>query len=334
MKIEKRNDAVTNIHDEIRSDRCPKKSEDKIHQQLTEILSFSYTTEHYNSSKIFFNNDKQKKKLEEIEIKKRRNRKSNSFKPTKSIKIRRRIKCPICGLMPLKESKKTTEKITVDLKFTQKTIVKEIRKYWANRSYCKQCKKDFTPPYFNVHGHPGIYGRNIKIWVCYLRIVLRNPYSLIRKITADLFKLNLSDAVIIRFIEEVGSYYLETEKILISSVLKRKFIHIDETTINIKGQNQYVWVLRNDDSVYLKHTETRENEFIKNLLKNYAGIIITDFYTGYDNVNCIKQRCWVHLIREINNALWQAPFDKEFQLFVEALRDLLLPIMKTIQKSR
>lgn len=331
-KIDKRNDAVTNIHDEIRSNRCPKKSEDKIHQQLTEILSFSYTTEHYNSSKIFFNNDKQEKKPEEIEIKNRKNRKSNSFKPTKSIKIRRRIKCPICGLMPLKESKKTTEKITVDLKFTQKTIVKEIRKYWANRSYCEHCKKDFTPPYFNVHGHPGIYGRNIKIWVCYLRIVLRNPYSLIRKITADLFKLNLSDAVIIRFIEEVGSYYLKTENILISSVLKSKFIHIDETTININGQNQYVWVLRNDDSVYLKHTETRENEFIKNLLKNYAGIIITDFYTGYDNVNCIKQRCWVHLIREINNALWQAPFDKEFQLFVESLRDLLLPIMKTIQK--
>lgn len=123
-KIEKRNDAVTNIHDEIRSDRCPKKSEDKIHQQLTEILSFSYTTEHYNSSKIFFNNDKQEKKLEQVEIITRIKSKPNSLKPTKSIKIRRRIKCPICGLMPLKESKKTTEKITVDLKFTQKTIVK------------------------------------------------------------------------------------------------------------------------------------------------------------------------------------------------------------------
>jgi hypothetical protein len=125
---------------------------------------------------------------------------------------------------------------------------------------------------------------------------------------------------------------LKTENILITNLLKSKFIHIDETTINIKGQNQYVWVLRNDDSVYLKLTETRENEFIKNLLNNYAGIIITDFYTGYDNINCIKQRCWVHLIREINNALWQNPFDKEFQLFVESLRDLLLPIMKTIQK--
>ena len=45
-EIENRNDAVTNICDEIRSDRCPKKSENKIHQQLTEILSFSYTTEH------------------------------------------------------------------------------------------------------------------------------------------------------------------------------------------------------------------------------------------------------------------------------------------------
>ena len=332
FNIDNRYDAVINIRNEIRSERCPKKSNSKINQELTNILAFSYTTEHYDASKISFRDNDAEHVLKKAEKTKNKKKRSKKFKPTKTIKVRRRVKCPICGFKPLKESKKSTEKISVDLKFYQNTIVKEIRKYWANKSYCKQCKKAFNPPFFNVHGDPGIYGRNIKIWVCYLRIALRNPYSLIRKITLDLFKINLSDSRIISFIEEVGMYYIETEKLLISSMLKGQFIHIDETTISIKGQNYYVWVLRNKDSVYLKLTETRENEFIKNFLKNYSGIIITDFYSGYDSIDCLQQKCWVHLIRDINNNLWHSPFDVEFQLFAETLKNLLFPIMESIQK--
>jgi Transposase IS66 family len=60
--------------------------------------------------------------------------------------------------------------------------------------------------------------------------------------------------------------------------------------------------------------------------------LISDFYAGYDAVPCAQQKCWVHLIRDLNNDLLEAPFDTELADLVEAVRDLILPIMECIQR--
>jgi Transposase IS66 family len=47
---------------------------------------------------------------------------------------------------------------------------------------------------------------------------------------------------------------------------------------------------------------------------------------------CKQQKCWVHLIRDINNTLWENPFDAEFEAFVAEVRNLIIPIMEAVQK--
>jgi len=44
--------------------------------------------------------------------------------------------------------------------------------------------------------------------------------------------------------------------------------------------------------------------------------LVSDFYAGYDAIQCRQQKCWVHLIRELNDDLWDAPFDTEFEHLV------------------
>jgi Transposase IS66 family len=55
--------------------------------------------------------------------------------------------------------------------------------------------------------------------------------------------------------------------------------------------------------------ETREADFVHELLRNYKGVLISDFYPGYDAVECRQQKCWVHLIRDLNDDLQENPFD-------------------------
>lgn len=47
---------------------------------------------------------------------------------------------------------------------------------------------------------------------------------------------------------------------------------------------------------------------------------------------CRQQKCWVHLIRELNDDLWEAPFDTEFENIVREIRFLIVPIMEAVQK--
>jgi len=67
-------------------------------------------------------------------------------------------------------------------------------------------------------------------------------------------------------------------------------------------------------------------------LKGYQGVLVTDFFSGYDAVPCRQQKCWVHLIRDLNDDLWADPFNTEFEAFVSDVRDLIMPIFEAIGK--
>ena len=80
-----------------------------------------------------------------------------------------------------------------------------------------------------------------------------------------------------------------------------------------------------------KLTPTRESEIVHEFLGDYAGTLISDFYPGYDSVKCKQQKCWVHLIREMNDDLWKSPFDSEFEGFVLNVRNLIVPILEMVE---
>ena len=71
---------------------------------------------------------------------------------------------------------------------------------------------------------------------------------------------------------------------------------------------------------------------MRDLLEGYRGVLVTDFYPGYDALDCRQEKCWVHLIRDLNDDLWKFPFDEELQKFVLAVKDLILPILEAIDR--
>jgi hypothetical protein len=102
--------------------------------------------------------------------------------------------------------------------------------------------------------------------------------------------------------------------------------------VNIKGHSWYVWVFTNERHVIFKLTETREATVAHELLHKYPGVLVSDFFSGYDSVECRQQKCWVHLIRDLNDDLQANPMDREYEGFVLEVRNLVLSIMEAVQK--
>ena len=134
-----------------------------------------------------------------------------------------------------------------------------------------------------------------------------------------------------RFLKQYAAYYRDTEHTMLHTMLQSPFLHVDETKVNIKGENWYVWVLTDERHVIFKLTETREATLVYDMLQTYRGVLISDFYAGYDAVPCRQQKCWVHLIRDLNTDLQHNPVDKEYETFVSQVRTLIVPIMEAIQ---
>lgn len=109
-------------------------------------------------------------------------------------------------------------------------------------------------------------------------------------------------------------------------------VHIDETPISIKKQIGYVWVLANMEEVYFLYRLTREGQFLNELLKEFKGVLISDFYAAYDSLECSQQKCLVHLIRDLNDDLRAQPFDEEYKNIAAYFTLVLRQIVDTIDR--
>ena len=98
----------------------------------------------------------------------------------------------------------------------------------------------------------------------------------------------------------------------LSALVKRS-----QTTLHTASE--YVWTFTTDKYFVFQLSKTREATIAHEFLKNYDGILITDFYSGYDAIACRQQKCWVHLIRDLNDDLWLYPFDSQYETFIMAL---------------
>src|SRR5215475_11324382 len=79
-------------------------------------------------------------------------------------------------------------------------------------------------------------------------------------------------------------------------------------------------------------TATRETDIVREVLKGYKGVLVSDFYPGFDSIDCRQQKCLIHLVRDINDELWDNPFDSHLEHFAAAVRDLLVPILQDVQR--
>ena len=255
-------------------------------------------------------------------------------KVSREVRVRRPLTCPRSkcptGQM-LEASDEVSEHIVIDLVFSQSGCRKIITKYTGNMGFCPRCKTTYAPPAIRrLKGR--LFGHNLRAWAVYQRITLRLPYRVVSQVIYDLFREQVSVGSIVAFITDLARYYASTAKAMLQAILTSPFIHVDETKLNIQGVQHYVWVLTNGVQVIFRLTETREATLIQEMLNGYSGVLISDFYGGYDSCNCRQQKCLVHLIRDLNDDLWKHPYDAEFEGFVGAFKNLLVPIMNDVEK--
>jgi hypothetical protein len=126
--------------------------------------------------------------------------------------------------------------------------------------------------------------------------------------------------------------YRTTWKRILDRIVAGELAHADETHVNLQKGKGYVWALTNLEDVIYMYRHSREAAFLRDLLKGFGGVLVTDFYSGYDSLPCKQQKCLVHLIRDFNDDLKANPFDEEFKSLAAEFGKLLRAIVDTIDR--
>jgi len=169
-------------------------------------------------------------------------------------------------------------------------------------------------------------------WLVYCNVSCGMNMLRAERSLAELFGLSLPDSVGYRSKKYLMSLYRSLNAEILKSVLAGPILHIDETTVSLRKQRGYVWVLTSIDKAYYFYKPTREGSFLQELLAGFHGVLISDFFTAYDSLNCEQQKCLVHLIREIDDDLFRNPLDLELKGLAQEFGVVLRTIIETVDR--
>jgi len=221
-------------------------------------------------------------------------------------------------------------KIVHDLKFMRYGIKRWIILYQFRRYKCQRCGATFFPE--ERYWTRSKFGAGIVAYSLYQNIGLRLPQESVDRSLNKLFGLQLAIGTTGRFKAAAAKIYEETYDTLVKQVCNGQLIHADETKISVGGKDGYVWVFANMEEVAYVYSETRHGGTLQRLLKDFTGVLVSDFYAAYDGIRCHQQKCLIHLIRDLNDALLRHPYDEELKSLVKSFADLVKPMVETVDR--
>jgi len=282
---------------------------------------------HYQRDKIYIRTSQ---RLKQIYRKNNRTSKTKMLPENKVVILEGRPAfCVKCEGEKIYKYKKRT-KTVYDLKFGRAGIKRWIVKYHFYRYRCWECKTSYgleEKPWTRSK-----YGSELRSYIIYQIIELRLSVQVISQSIKQLFGLNLSGGSVQRQRTYSFQFYKKTYQAILNKMVTGELIHADETKVNIRGKDGYVWVLANLEEVVYFYTETREGDTIQTLLQPFVGVLVSDFYNVYDTINCPQQKCLIHLIRDLNDALLKHPYNDEISGMVRDFAMLLKPMVETIER--
>jgi hypothetical protein len=149
----------------------------------------------------------------------------------------------------------------------------------------------------------------------------------------DIYNLYIPYRQLYVFKHWLADRYRELYEAIKAEIIKGHLIHIDEATVNLRNNEKgYVWVITSLDKVYFFYKPSREGTFLNEMLRGFRGVLVSDFFSAYESIDCPQQKCLLHLLRDINEDLTKNPFDEELKRFAQDFAGLLRSIVDTADK--
>jgi transposase len=265
-----------------------------------------------------------KKKPHEDEKKTRKKREAthNQARPRSAptqIIEHRVVNCPHCHLrLGGMSLARVREVIDIPAPSPAQVIHHHVYKGW-----CSTCQKWQEAP-LDVHeqvlGQGRIGVRLISV-IATLRLVMRLPIRQIRTYLQTLHGVTISTGELVELLHRLKAHAQPRLDELRADIRASPAVQMDETGWREDGENGYIWAASTPTIRYYEYHHTRSGTIVKDLIgEQFAGVLGSDFYAGYNIHQGVHQRCWVHFLRHIHELKEKYPFDEALLIWAKAVK--------------
>jgi hypothetical protein len=214
--------------------------------------------------------------------------------------------CPHCrcALCDVKEHERLVEDVV-----PAKVVV---TRYRTKSGYCAMCRKRVEsrapeqPPAADLpHAQLGL---NALATAAVLRVVHRLPLRQVSAVLANLQGISVCAGGISKQLQRLAGWLDPYYERVMLALRASPRVNGDETGWRTGGKNGYLWTLTDPRHTLYHVDASRSGDVIEQLLgKAFDGTLSCDFYAAYNRLDCPKQRCNTHLLRELDETARDNP---------------------------
>lgn len=175
----------------------------------------------------------------------------------------------------------------------------EVHRYRRQVCRCEACgqtavgRSDLAVPGSHV-------GERVKLLATYGRAHLGISLGKTCDLLRELFGLRLSTAAASGHLQWFAKQFDPVVQRLLELLRESSVVHADETGWRVNGKNTWCWCFSNPQLAIFLIEQSRSARVVQAALgDSLPGVLVTDFYAAYHAIDCRKQRCLVHLLREL-----------------------------------
>lgn len=280
----------------------------------------------YQRSKVFIRTNPS---LRRIRRRQRQSERKPSCRVTSTVEFRAR-KCPFCKSARFsQDGDRVRSKVSLDLRLSRAGIARRVTRCWSKVYRCSACGRPFVP---RAYTYQERFGHSLAAWGIHQHIANRITFENLETTVRECFNLPLDFRKIYQFKARFAQYYDKTYRRILEKLIAGPLLHVDETKVNLLKGSCYVWVFTNMEEVAFVLRPDRNAAFLHELLRGFRGVLVSDFFLGYDSVECSQQKWLVHLMRDFNDGLLADPLDQELKELGQKFGHLLQAIIATVDR--
>jgi predicted RecB family nuclease len=234
--------------------------------------------------------------------------------------------CPRCGSTSVNKHERCTQEIA-DIVLSPSGVRRSVIRSVFYRYRCWTCHKYLLP-----YQRRERYGNGLRTYIIYMIIQMGISQHKLCDHLHDVFDLHVDRRAINRIKIGSANRFEQTYERLRQRVASGELVHADETRVPISGESHYVWVFTNLEEVIFVYSASRDASTARETLHGFNGVLVSDFYAGYESIECVQQKCLIHLMRDINDDVLKQPFNTEMEELARAFALLLKPMVETIDR--
>ena len=205
--------------------------------------------------------------------------------------------CPDCGCKRLSTCPSATEE------HIQEDIIParvEVTKFVHHGYWCPCCVAVKTAGYAPEEVPCGHLGLNVFILVIRMKCHQGLSYEKIRQFLESFCGLNVTQSGLAQALQRLARWLQAEESVVLAAIRASPYVHVDETGWKIAGRGHWLWDFVNKQAALYRIRRSRGRIVPQEVLsQDYQGHVISDFLSAYDKIGKLRQRCLVHLKREM-----------------------------------